>query len=75
MGILQAKTVPDGKYHLDDPLVTGDHEHVRQGKEGRTLERTSIGALNGHIEVSQIILMWFSGDPWRRVGDESFCLL
>lgn len=73
MGILQVKTVPDGKRHLDNPLATDGRERHRV--RGRTLEWASIGALNGDIEVSQIIFMRCSGNPWCGVGNESFCLL
>ena len=72
-GILQVKTAPDGKLHLDSSLATDDHE--RHVTERSTLEWTSFGALNGDIKVSQVLLMWFGSDPWCGVGNESFCLL
>jgi len=30
-GILQVKTVPDGKCHLDNPLATCDHWNIIEG--------------------------------------------
>ena len=41
----------------------------------RTLKWTAIGTLDRYIKVPEVVVVWCSGDAWRGVRDEAFCLL
>ncbi len=41
----------------------------------RTLERTAIWALDGHIKIPQVVLMWGSRDSRRGVRHKTLCFL
>jgi hypothetical protein len=48
---------------------------MRKNVDRRTLEWTAIWALDGHVEIPEVVLMWGSRDSRRGVCHKTLCFL